>query len=34
MDTEPEMSGSPIFETLPFQTVEDRYLELAAQLLG
>jgi len=34
MDHEPEISSKPVFETLPFQSVEDRYLELAAQLLG
>ena len=33
MDEAPEITSEPVFESLAFQTVEDRYLELANQLL-
>ena len=34
MDAAPAIASAPVFETLAFQTVEERYLELAEQLLG
>ena len=33
MDCAPVLSGSPVFETLPFQTAEKRYLKLLKALL-